>query len=265
MRRLGSGYQELFDRLHAAVEPDQRVRGFWLSGSLAKGSADVGSDLDVLLALRDEDAAAFRSGWRTWLEPIAMPLLAQELPFAEGCYTVLSSECLRLDVISETPEQVAESGHRHRLVVFDRDGLDALVPGPLPDRGPDLEQVERIVQEAFRLIAIFPQAVLGRNDWLLGVSGVQLQRSLLYDLFVEVNRPLPSTGVKQYSAKLTASQREVLLGLPAVAPDRSSLLSGMRATVAAWNGAGRTALDSVGVAWPERLAETVTSYFERSA
>lgn len=48
-------YRPIFDRLLAVCEGDERIRAFWLSGSLAKDTADSGSDLDCLLAIRDAD------------------------------------------------------------------------------------------------------------------------------------------------------------------------------------------------------------------
>ena len=40
---LPAGYRGLFDRLLAVVQTDERVRGMWLSGSVARGVADAGS------------------------------------------------------------------------------------------------------------------------------------------------------------------------------------------------------------------------------
>ena len=56
--------------------------------------------------------------------------------------------------------------------------------------------------------------MVAREDWLLGVVGVQNIQMLLYQLFVESNQPLPPMGVKQWSAKLTTGQRAVCAGLP---------------------------------------------------
>jgi len=40
-----------------------RIRALWLSGSLAKHTADGGSDLDILLAIRDGDFDEFAAHW----------------------------------------------------------------------------------------------------------------------------------------------------------------------------------------------------------
>ncbi|HEY6740503.1 MAG TPA: hypothetical protein VI076_16795 [Actinopolymorphaceae bacterium] len=257
-------YQRLFDDLVAVAERDQRIRALWLSGSLAREVADVGSDLDLIIAVADADFEAYAANWRTWLESITTPLIARELPGMPGSFTSTNRDCLRLDVVAERVAELPASAFRRRIVVFDRDGLDARIPPLDPDpAGPDLDRLAFLAEEAYRLIAIFPQAVVGRGDWLLGVSGVGLQRQLLYDLFVEANQPLPPMGVKQWSAKLTPEQRHVLGALPGMTADRDSVVAAMRTTVDAWNTAGKATLERLGVPWPSDLADTATAYFHR--
>ena len=107
-------------------------------------------------------------------------------------------------------------------MVFDRDGLDEVVPAPTPV-GPSAERVSMLVEEFFRDVGMFP-VVLEREDWLLGIEAIHLVRSLLYQLFVELNAPLPPMGVKQWSAKLTTTQRRILEALPTGAADRESVV-----------------------------------------
>ncbi len=91
-------YRPIFDRLLAVCEGDERIRAFWLSGSLAKGTADSGSgprlparhpgDADF-----DESASFY---WREWLATITPTLLARELPLARGSFYSTTTGCERL-------------------------------------------------------------------------------------------------------------------------------------------------------------------------
>jgi hypothetical protein len=70
---LPETYHQLYRQVLAVCEPDERIRGLWLSGSLARGNADGGSDLDLLLAV-DDDATkrsppSGRNGWRRQPRP----------------------------------------------------------------------------------------------------------------------------------------------------------------------------------------------------
>jgi hypothetical protein len=256
-------YHRLYDRLLAVTEPDQRIRALWLSGSLARGVADAGSDLDVLLAVRDDAFSDFADGWRDWLATIAPTIIARALPFAPGSFYSTTVDCARLDVVVEPVHKVRESGHRTRLVVFDRDNVDSTVPQPNPPATPDPERLDFLAEEFFRQLAIFPAAVVARQDWLLGVEGVHNARIMLYDIFVEANQPLPAMGVKQWSAKLTQPQRDVLLALPAAAPTPESVLAAMRATRDAFCAAGKRALLDCGRDWPGQLEAVVNGAFEQ--
>lgn len=260
---LPTGYRELFDRVVAAVESDDRIRALWLSGSVAKGTADGGSDLDLLIAVRDADLQSYVDGWRGWLAAITPTLLARELPFAPGSFYSLTPDCLRLDVVAEPVEKLPETGHRYRLVVIDKDGLAARIPEPKPMPGPDKERIAFLADEFYRWLAIFPFGTFARQDPLQGVVGVTGLQRMLYDLFVETNQPLPPMGVKQWSSKLTPHQRAVLEALPVPQPTLESTRAALLAVADAFGREARPLVEAAGLEWPERLAGTVSAFVTR--
>jgi hypothetical protein len=261
---LVPSYRPLFNRLLSICEDDERVRALWLSGSLAKGTADGGSDLDILLAIRDSDFEEFVTRWRLWLAGITPTLLARELPFARGCFYSTTTGCERLDVICEPVSGVSASRHRYRRVIFDRDGLDATVPAPDPPPGPDRDRLRRLVEEFFRIEAIAPFMLNQRHDLLVVVNGVQSLQRMLYDVFVECNQPQPPMGVKQWSARLTAEQRAILTALPVAAPESESIVVALKAVVAAMRTSGRAAVTAAGGSWPTGLDDGVQRFVDRS-
>ncbi len=186
------------------------------------------------------------------------------MPFARGASHSLTTDCDRLDVIPEAVSALAETPFRCRLTIFDRDGLDARIPGPDPGSGPDRRRLEATVEEFFRIAAIAPLMVEARRDCLSAVSGVQTLTLMLYQLYVEANQPLPPMGIKQWSAKLTASQRELLTALPTAEATPESLRPALRAVVDAMRTSGRDAAEAAGASWPEELDATVTAFLERT-
>jgi hypothetical protein len=261
---LPESYRPIFDRLLTACLDDQRIRALWLSGSLARGTADRGSDLDALIAVRDEDFDEFAAHWREWLSTITPTLLARELPGAPGSFFSTTEGCERLDVVCERVSDLPATPHRYRRAVFDRDGLHAEVPEPEPLPGPDIARMQAIVEEFLRIQAIAPFMLFERRDLLVVVSGVQAMQQMLYDLFVESNQPQPPMGIKQWSARLTSEQRALLTALPVAAPDESSIVSALRGVVDAMRTAGRESLTRCGGGWPVELDEGVQRFFDRS-
>ncbi len=258
---LPAGYRDLYERVRRAAEADDRVRAMWLSGSLARGVADAGSDLDVILAVAAEKFEEFAAGWREWLAGVTPVVLARELARRPGSWYSLTPDCLRLDVVTEQAGSVPLPALRTRLLVLDKDG-DADIAGTADGAaaGPDGARLTAITEEFLRQQAIFPAAVVARGDWLLGVSGVQNAQLMLYELFVEANQPLPPMGVKWWSARLTAEQLQVCQSLPNPAAEPDSVLAAMRATAGAFRRAARQALASNGVPWPRDLDDAVLRY-----
>ena len=254
---LETGYAELLSRLEESVRGDERVRALWLAGSVGRGVADAGSDLDLVVTVVEVDAFADPVVW-----DLLDPVITTPIPGMPGCFAFTTREGLRVDVVLETPADVAGSPYSRRVVVFDRDGI-ALPREADEAEGPDLGRMQAVVTEFLRQSAIFPAAVVAREDWLLGQAAVNNYRVMLYDLLTESNRPLPAMGVKQWSNRLTTDQRELLAGLPATTATRESVVAAMGATRAALLTHGRAALERTGGVWPTEVDDAMAAYWAR--
>lgn len=263
LRPLPAGYHELYERVLHAAEGDERIRAMWLSGSLGRGVADAGSDLDVVLAVAPDAFDDFAAAWRDWLAAVTPTVLARELPRLPGSWYSLTPDCLRLDVVTQRAGSTFPAALSSRLLVLDKDGVGDRETSeePAGNRdGPDPARLTAITEEFLRQQAIFPAAVVARGDWLLGVVGVQAVHTMLYELFVESNQPLPPMGVKQWSAKLTAAQRQICAGLRAPTPEPDSVIGAMRAAATAFRQAALQALAACGAPWPADLDDAVQRY-----
>jgi hypothetical protein len=254
---LEDGYADLLASVTHLVDDDPRVRALWLGGSVGRGVADAGSDLDILVTVADRDAFGDASYW-----DVLDPVITLPIPGLPGCFAFTTRQGLRVDVVLETPADVATSSYTRRVRVLDRDGLEP--PAPDDDaRAPDLERMQHLVTEFLRQAAIFPAAVVAREDWLLGQAAVGSYAHLLYQLLTESNEPLPVMGVKQWSSRLTSSQRDILACLPPAAADRDSVISAMYAVRAAIRTHGRAALESAGGTWPVEVDDAMAAYWSR--
>jgi hypothetical protein len=253
---LPERYGPLFDRAAAQFAADERVRGMWLHGAIGRGQADAGSDMDVTIAVRDEDFAAFASEWQEWLAAITPTVSAR--PICPGSFYALTPTCERFDVISERVSGLPGTSLCRRAAVFDRDSLSALIPSPA-DPPPDPGKISLLIEETLRQAANFPTVII-RDDWLMGVVAVQQIQLYLYELFAESNKPAPPTGPKQWSAKLTQYQRKVLAGLPAPAASELSVRSARDAALAAFLAEARPVAARTGVPWPDDLENAVSAF-----
>jgi hypothetical protein len=249
---LSPSYRALFESARRVCEADERVRGLWLSGSLARGDADAASDLDLLVAVRDESLDEFARGWREWLARITPTVIARPLPFAPGSLYSVTPGRERLDVVVEPAGKLAHTFFRTRAVVFDRDGLGARIPAPAPQPGPSRERIAFLIEEFFRDYGMFDVGAT-RRDLLLGNEAIHLIRGLLYQLFCEANAPLPPMGVKQWSAKLTPAQRALLERLPTGGADWEAMVAAHEAVSRAFAAHARLISTAHDVPWPAEL------------
>jgi hypothetical protein len=166
--------------------------------------------------------------------------------------------------VCEPVSTLATSRFRHRYVIFDRDGLDATVPAPEERPGPDLDRLRTTVEEFFRIEAIAPFMLNQRHDYLCVVQGVQDLQRILYNVFVECNQPQPPMGVKQWSARLTPGQREILTALPVAPPEPAALAAALRAVGDAMRTAGRAAVTACGGDWPADLDDGARRFVDQS-
>jgi hypothetical protein len=209
MSALPVGYQHLLDRAIDVLGADPRVEAMWVHGSVARGDADALSDLDVIVAVADDDLTGFGDEWRARLDAITPTVMARRFPGPGGSLLSITPGCLRLDMWIEGAADVPTSVVRDRRMVFDHAALDARVPPPLPPAEPSDAKFA-----ALREWDAACRAVAQVADPLLDIEVVHTLRWILYEAYVETNRPLPTSGLKQWSAKLTPAQHAMLATLP---------------------------------------------------
>ncbi|MGH3404943.1 MAG: hypothetical protein ACRDRJ_20920 [Streptosporangiaceae bacterium] len=226
---------------------------------MARHAADAGSDLDISLAVRDNDFAAFAAEWESWLEGITPTVTARKI--SDGSFYALTTACQRFDVISEPVSKLPGTVLTRRIVVFDKDGLNSLIPTPA-DPPPSAADIAYVIEETLRQAADFPTVIV-RQDWPLGVIAVQQVQLFLYELFAESNKPAPPTGPKQWSHKLTPRQRQLLEGLPVAAPTRESVMTAREAAFRLFFAEVPRIAADAGVLWPGELETAVRTHLAR--
>jgi hypothetical protein len=262
LRPMPQSYQVLLNRAAELFHADERVRAMWLHGAIARGAQDAGSDLDIDIAIRDTDFDAFTAESQIWWSQITPTVSRREIAHMPGSFFALTPTCERVDVITERVSALSTSQLRRRVTVFDRDGLTALVPGP-DDPPPQPHVLQYCIEEILRQAANFP-VVLIRHDWLMGVVAVQQIHLLLYELFTEANKPLPPTGPKQWSFKLSTQQRQALERLPIPQAESASIIAARQVALRFFEDQAAGVAQRNDVAWPGELADAVHAYMKRS-
>ena len=128
------------------------------------------------------------------------------------------------------------------------------------DAGSDVDLVVTVAGQS----AIFPAAVLAREDWLLGQESVASYRTILYRIFLEANQPQPPMGVKQWSSRLTPEQRDVLMALTLPSAHPESVVADIVQARRALRTHGRAAVEKAGGTWPVDLDEAMATLWRNA-
>jgi hypothetical protein len=90
-------YVELYRSAQEVLGGDPRVKAVELSGSVARGTADQWSDLDLTIITTPEGFESFLSDWKIWVRSITPTVFARR-PIAPFIINTLTTEGLTLDL-----------------------------------------------------------------------------------------------------------------------------------------------------------------------
>lgn len=194
---------------------DPRVRALWAGGSLADGTADRWSDVDLRLAVADDDRPAFMAGMEDTLQAIC-PILGWRMRSMRGddLVVVTFEGPLRADFVVTSPANLDRQRYEPVTPLFDPHGLGArLQQIPYqPSRRTPRELLEReaaqVPAEAGRLQRAIQHSSI--------VAAVQAQANLLESaqrLLLLLRDPQAAglLGPKHAADALTAADIEPLL------------------------------------------------------
>ena len=205
----------LVDSAHQVLSRDPRVKAVWAGGSLADGTADRWSDVDLRLAVSDDDRPAFMAGIEETLQAIC-PVLGWRRRSMRGddLVVVTFEGPLRADFVVTSPDSLDRQRYEPVAPLFDPHGLGArLQQMPYkPSRRTPRELLEReaaqVPAEAGRL-----QRAIERTSI---VAAMQAQANLLESaqrLLLLLRDPHAAglLGPKHAADALTAADIEPLL------------------------------------------------------
>jgi predicted nucleotidyltransferase len=250
------------ERLTAGLREDARVVAAWVIGSLASGGGDTYSDIDLLVAVRDEDFAAVVADWPLLLDRLTPTVFAQRLGAADKLtITAITPEWQRFDI---TLASAADSRpHGYQVAPLFTRAADAapFTFSPTPPR-LDWDRLPALTGDFLRVLGLLPVAV-GREEFIVGLTPVMLLRSYLIDLYL-LDNGAPRTGAKRLNERLTIEQRRALTALPPLAPTRDSVVAGHLALARLFLPCARQLAAEHGVAHPDAFERATLAHLRRT-
>ncbi|WP_436701172.1 nucleotidyltransferase domain-containing protein [Nocardioides sp. BYT-33-1] len=233
-------HREFLDRLTPILQRDERILGLALAGSLAEGTADEHSDVDLVVVLRDaayDEVMADRLGLIGSWTPLVDGFTGEHVGEPRLIIALVGPPLLHVDFkfvrISDLGERSGDP-----VVVWERDGslARALAGRPATEAGYDAQWVE----DRFWTWVHYGATKLARGELFEVIGFLGFLREVVYG-------PL--------AAELSGTAPRGVRRLETLAPDLAhaleSTVSGYDATEAA---AALVACVDVYRSWTDRLA-----------
>lgn len=236
-RQVGPRYQGLYERACDVFEADERVLRVEVHGSVADGTADQWSDLDLKVIVGDSAHKEIIEEWEGFIDAIT-PTVFKERPIAPFVINTVTADGLVFDV-SFWPESMPEFAIPTGLQVgFLHSGRYHDYP----------HAVQYAVKESLRGISGPLPKFLHRGEHVAHFSGLGHTLSLLQAvLLAEQSAPI---NARKPASELSAASRRVIEALPPVAASFDALLRFELAVAEAVIARGRKLYAKYGLEWP---------------
>jgi predicted nucleotidyltransferase len=248
------GQQELIDAISGVLEADERIGAAWLAGSLGKGGGDEWSDVDVLALATGAPVPEVSADFARNIDRIAEPVLVNPL-YGGAVLNVVTADWRRFDISFAAPEFLGRYHADDLKALFNRSGHEPPSP-PRPAYRPSPERVLQLVSEFIRVLGL-SGVVLGRQEYVMGLSGVDILRRTTIDLMIEQNGigPAERGGMLHTSRLLTPDQMAELEALGPVAPTSDGVLAASLDLARIFLPRAKALASEVGAEWPQAFED----------
>jgi len=255
--------QQLIDAIAHRLDAEPGVEALWLAGSLGGGGGDAFSDVDLLVLAADGAAGEVSARLTRDLAPALTVVLVNSL-FGGRVLNMVTADWARFDLTIVQREDLQRYDSSALTPLFNKGASN---PPALPEtayRTPP-DRLLRLVNEFLRVLGLAPVAV-GREEYELALSGIDLLRRMTFDLMVEENSIPPSKrgGALHRNPLLTAEQLDDLRTLPALVAERSSIIAGHAAFARIFLPRARRLAAEIGMVWPTEFEDATRRHLLKS-
>lgn len=240
--------------LAETLEAVPEVTAGWLAGSLGAGGGDEWSDVDLLVLVAPGGTQAASTAIAERLRERFRPVLLRPL-YGGVVLTAVTPDWQRFDVSISEPAGLAAQDAARLVRLF---GPDEPAPPTLPpaEYRPQPQRVTELVQEFLRILGLLPVGI-GREEYALGLTGIEHLRRLTFDLMLEANAVPPSErgGALRRNPFLTDEQRTRMAAIPPLSATRESVIAGHLAFARLTLPIARSLSADTGAHWPAALEQ----------
>ena len=211
-------YRTIYERSVEVLGNDARVASVEVGGSIASGTADQWSDLDLEVIAHADDHAALVADWPVWLDAITATVFART-PIAPFIVNAVTDEGLTLDIAIFAGEK-PNWNPPGKTPAEPRYTVGMLSHQSFTDVGAALDYA---VAEQLRGMAGPFISLVERDEHMRHLAGVPHLLGLLTTVFLAETGALPPA--KHWNRTYTEEQRDAVAALPPAAATRDAIVA----------------------------------------
>jgi predicted nucleotidyltransferase len=256
---ITTAQQGLISAITKALERDARIEAAWLAGSLGRSEGDAFSDVDVIVLCQDGKAGEIAStpGLLDFAKPVQVNAL-----YGGRILNVITQAWQRFDLVFVEEQDLTRYNAKDLKPLFNRGTREPPRTEPLLYKVTP-EDLSKLVNEFFRVLSLAPVG-LGRKEYIVALSGIELLRKMTIDLMLMENDvgQQQRGGALRLNPFLSSEQIELVQSLPAVAAERDSLVRSQTAISQLFLPRARALAARIGMSWPVALEEASRAHLK---
>lgn len=251
--------QSLIDAISEALCREDRITAAWLAGSLGRNQGDAFSDVDVVVLCQDGTASEIAStkGLLDFAKPVQVNAL-----YGGRILNVITPAWQRFDLVFVEEQDLVRYNASDLKPLFNR-GMREPPRAETTRSQASPEDLSKLVNEFFRVLTLAPVG-LGRQEYIVALSGIELLRKMTVDLMLMENGvgQRERGGALRLNPFLSPGQVQLVQSLPAVAAERDSLIRCQKAIADVFLPRARAFAVRIGMVWPIALEEASRSHLK---
>jgi len=255
--------QALVDALVACLEREPGLEALWLAGSLGAGQGDAWSDVDLLALAGADGWEAISAKLQRDLVPALDVVLLNPL-FGGRVLNAVTAGWGRFDITLVERDGLVRYDAKALTQLFNRGEAAPPVKADIPYRTPP-ERLTAMVNEFLRVLGLAPVS-LGRKEYGLALTGIDIQRRAIVELMQEENGLAPGQrgGALHPSRHLNDEQKAALAALPHVIAEPDSIAAGDLALARLFLARARPFAERIGAEWPQALEDAARNHLRKT-
>ncbi len=255
---------EFANQITALLQTDARVKAVWLEGSLGRGQGDKHSDIDIHIALAQEDFDAFKADYENILKQLHPVLKHHELFGGNMIGTLLlhpNGDIIAHQTWLDAKTDIQITQHRSQ-VLFDRDNILKTVSAIASSAEEIRKALYVEICYFWSLFSVLPS--IERGEILSASQRLHYMMVQMILVFSLGRGRMRDVGDQRYNELLKGNEQqelEAIMHLPDYS--KASIIKAHFELAKLMQDAGKKAAITWEAIYPEALEQAVLTYVSR--